>query len=233
VPVSRLPGLTRHPRAFYETKVVESDHWSVRVDIPNGEVSERIGSSLCYRNVSILILNFGDFESEEALLDPLAHSVYQFCRLLASDGYVRSYKLRSIAELTAIWQIEQTGYSHIILIGHGNGTGLKFGVDNWIMVDRLETPFTRAAGGVSKIFLSLSCQSGYKSFGGRFSEFPICADFIGPFHPVHGAIASQFTQTFLSYHLLEGETVRVAHRHARESVPGSTSFRLWRGGTLQ
>jgi hypothetical protein len=60
----------------------------------------------------------------------------------------------------------------------------------------------------------------------------VCDSYIGAFHSVHGAIASQFLQSFLIHHLLQGETTTVAFRHARERVSGGTSFRLWREGTL-
>lgn len=62
---------------------------------------------------------------------------------------------------------------------------------------------------------------------------PVSIHFIGPFHSVHGAVASQLAQTSLAFHLIEGESIGVAFKHAREYTPGSTSFRLWTNGKLK
>jgi hypothetical protein len=43
-------------------------------------------------------------------------------------------------------------------------------------------------------------------------------------------VASQFTQSYFAYHFLEGESPKVAFRHARDSTPGAVGFRLWRQG---
>lgn len=75
-----------------------------------------------------------------------------------------------------------------------------------------------------KTFISLCCKTGFKAFGGTYSEATICEYFIAPFHSVHGVVASQFCQSFLAYHLLDGETVGVAFRHAREATPGGGKF---------
>lgn len=89
-----------------------------------------------------------------------------------------------------------------------------------------------AKGHQAKTVIGLVCRSGKAGFGKWFSTYDAVGQFIAPFHEVHGAVASQFVQTFLAYHLLEGETVKVAFNHARASVPGGTSFRLWREGIL-
>ena len=49
-------------------------------------------------------------------------------------------------------------------------------------------------------FLSLCCQTGYAEFAKRFSAAPCCREIIAPFHSVHGAVASQFAQSFFAYH---------------------------------
>lgn len=232
VPSSKFEELAGHPTAFYETRVADIDGKKLKVNLPGGVVSDWIGSALCHRNVGILILTIGDLETEHVLLDPLAKSVLQFCRLLADDGSVRHYKVRSISELQYIWQREQALYSHVVLVGHGAVDALIFRTDGCVSPNALDAA-TQVRGAPKKTFISLCCKTGYQSFGGAFSKATICEHFIAPFHSVHGAVASQFCQSFLAYHLLDGETVGVAFRHARKATPGGTSFRLWENGSMK
>lgn len=232
VPASRVPGMEGHPFAFYETRIAEVGIRKVKVHLQAGATSEWIGSGLCQKNIGILIFTIGDLETETGLLDPLAKSVLQYCRLLVPDDYLRAYKVRSLAELKSIWQKDQAAYSHVVIVGHGSPEGIKFSVDGWVKSDVLDTTL-KVWGAPKKVFISLCCQTGYKTAGGKLSEMAICSHFLAPFHSVHGAVASQFAQTFLAFHLLEGESVGVAFRHAREYTPGSTSFRLWENGKLK
>lgn len=229
VPVSLLENIGDQPSAFLHREILELTARSVRVEVAGA--SHWVASSRCQRNIGLLIFSIGDLLTEATLLDPLSKSVTQFCRLLASDDYVRSYKVRSIAELAAIWARDQAAYSHIIIIGHGNGTGLQFGVDGWKSSAEIAQHFD-IDGAQPKLIVSLACQSGLAAFGRPISEMAACSDFIGAFQSVHGAIASQFVQSLLVFHLLQGEATKVAFRHARDRVPGSTSFRLWRNGAL-
>lgn len=230
VPTSLLEGFEPGASAFVRERVRELRDRSIRIEVSGN--SFWVASSKCQRNIGLLIFAIGDLQSEASLLDPLSKSVTQFCRLLASDDYVRFYKIRSCAELEAIWSREHRAYSHVILIGHGNGTGLKFAVDDWLAPQRLAEVFD-VDEVEPKIFVSLACQAGQAAFGKPFSEMESCSAFLGAFHSVHGAIASQFVQSFLVFHLLEGETTAVSFRHARERVLGGTSFRLWKNGDLE
>lgn len=232
VPASRVPGMEGHSSAFYETRIAGVGVRKVKVHLQGGATSEWIGSGLCQKNIGILIFTIGDFETEAGLLDPLAKSVLQYCRLLVPDDYLRAYKIRSLAELKNIWQKEQAAYSHVVIVGHGSPDGIKFSVDEWVKADVLDATL-KVRGATKKVFISLCCQTGYKAVGGKLSEMAICSHFLAPFHSVHGAVASQFAQTFLAFHLLEGESVGVAFKHAREYTPGSTSFRLWENGKLK
>lgn len=232
VPASKFEELEGYPTAFYESRVVDILGKKLKITLPSGAISDWIGSSLCHRNIGILIITIGDLSTEYTLLDPLTKSVLQFCRLLADDGAVRNYKLRSLSELEFIWQREQALYSHVILIGHGATDGLLFHTDGKINAATFNSK-TAIRSAPKKTFISLCCKTGYQSFGGEFSKATICEHFIAPFHSVHGVVASQFCQSFLAYHLLDGETVGVAFRHAREATPGGTSFRLWENGKLK
>ena len=231
VPSSRIPGMDDLPSAFWKTTVRGVSGRSITVDLRGGVESEPIGSSLCHKNIGLLILTIGDFKTEHTLLDPLTKSILQYCRLLVTDDFIHSYKLRSLQELKQIWDIEHHSASHVIIVGHGSQQGIKFFNDEWCSpADIKET--IGATSSYKKVIISLCCQTGYKIIGQEFSKIPICSHFIAPFHSVHGAVASQFAQTFLAYHLLEGETTKVAFKHARASTPGSTSFRLWENGDL-
>lgn len=217
------------PSAFFRTEVLEVNARSVRIHFRGAD--HWIASSRCQRNVGLLIICIGDWATETTLLDPLSKTVLQFCRLLVPDDQVRFYKVRSVAELASIWVREQAAYSHVVLIGHGNGSGLKFANDDWQTAEQLE-PILDIKGVAAKYVINLACQAGKAPLGKPFSMLDVCDSYIGAFHSVHGAIASQFLQSFLIHHLLQGETTTVAFRHARERVSGGTSFRLWREGTL-
>ena len=232
VPCSRVEGLSSTGVALYRTQVNQVDGKKVKVAITGGGESGWIGASLLHRDVGILIINVGDFETEHTLLDPLAKSVGQFCRLLVPDDQIRAIRVRSSDELVKFWQREQNAYSHVIWIGHGRENGIKFAVDGWKTSEDL-SQLLRVHGAPKKTYISLCCKTGYKTYGGSMSKAAICRQFIGPFHSVEGAVASQFCQTFLTSHLLNGKTVGVAFNHARSYVPGSSSFRLWNGGKLK
>jgi hypothetical protein len=232
VPCSRLAEGAPTGTALYRTSVVEAESTKVRVATVGGETSEWIGASIVHRDVGILMVNIGDFATEHTLLDPLAKSVAQFCRLLVPDDQLRSVRVRSLRELVQFWSKEQSAYSHVIWIGHGGPDGMMFAVDGWVSADILCSKL-RIHGAPKKTYISLACKSGYRRFGGIMSEAAICKQFLGPFQSIQGAVASQFCQTFLTHHLLEGSTVGVSFRKARVSVPGSASFRLWNSGKLK
>lgn len=229
VPTSALENALDGPSAFVRTRILEINNRSVRIE--NQGESQWVASSKCQRNIGLLIFCIGDLQTETALLDPLSKSVTQFCRLLASDDYVRFFKIRSVEELRAIWACNHAAYSHIVFIAHGNGAAINFAADGWRTAAQL-APALDIAGTAPKFIINLACQAGQAAIGRPFSQMAMCGAYLGAFHSVHGAIASQFVQSFLIYHLLQGETTKVAFRHARNQVAGSTSFRLWREGAL-
>lgn len=233
VPCSKFDETKDYPTAFYETRVVAVDKKSIKVNLPNASISDSFGMSLAHQNLGLIIISIGDFETEETLINPLSKSVLQYGRLLLPDDIVRHVRVRSVAELKTIWNQNHAVYSHVVFIGHGSPDGIKFGVDGWVSAEKINTEVIRIWGGSKKTIISLCCKTGYKSFGGTVSSYPQCSFFIGPFHSVHGAVASQFCQTFLAHHLLEGKTVVVAFKKARESVAGSASFRLWAANQLK
>jgi hypothetical protein len=231
VPCLLVPALSNQDTALYRTKVISRAENSVCVELPGGAISQPIGVSRLHADVGILIISIGDFVTEVALLDPLSKSVLQFCRLLVPDDQVAIIKARSVAELRMYWLRNHKAYTHIVLIGHGDKDGLGFGVDGHVNMSGIEQLF-KYRGAKPKSFISLCCKTGYAEFGKAFSTFPVCKSFAAPFNSVHGATASQFCQTMLTWTLLEGRTTKVAFRSARDSVPGAVSFRLWKNGAL-
>lgn len=231
VPRSKLGMALDGASAFWRGSVAQVQDRSITVTLPGGNTSARVATSAVHRNVGVLVFRIGDFDTEAGLLDPLAKSVQHFLRLLLPDDMTRTCYVRSTDEIQSIWQANHGAYSHVALIGHGRHDAIKFGIGGWIDAPSLAQIFAVAASD-AKNYISLCCNSGYRDFAGAFSTDPICASLLAPFHDVHGAVASQYLQTFLAYHLLHGETVRVAHRHARDSVPGGVSFRLWQNGKL-
>jgi hypothetical protein len=231
IPCAHLQGLPEQPSALYRTEVAEVGPRSIRVNLPAGAVSDWIGNGLAHKDVGILIVTIGDYQTELTLLDPLAKSVLQFCRLLVPDDQLRSLKVRSIAEFRRFWGDVQAAFSHVILIAHGRKNGIRFG-DDWINPDELDNVL-RVWGASPKLFISLGCQTGYQEFAGALSRQAICGSAIAPFQSVHGAVASQFCQSFLTSHFIEGKSIGVAFKKARTSVVGGASFRLWKSGGLE
>lgn len=231
VPCVAFPELSNYDTALYKTKVLSTQKNSVSVQLPGGIASAYIGSSRVHKDVGILLIEIGDFATESATLDPLAKSILQFCRLLVPDDQLRSVKVRGREELRKFWHLYQGAYSHVVLIGHGGEDLLSFEVDGDVKTGDI-AGILKVKKAKPKLFISLACKTGFKSFGGVLSKETICRDFLGPFHSVHGALASQFCQTFLVSHLLDGKTTKVAFNHARLSVPGGVSFRHWHKGTL-
>ncbi len=147
------------------------------------------------------------------------------------DDQLRKITVRSQSELKAYWSQNAGAYTHVVIIGHGDNDILAFAVDGDTNAAALGSLFSVTSAS-PKTFISLACKTGYKSLGGEFSKLAICKDFIAPFHSVHGAVASQFCQTLLTFHLLDGRTTKVAFNKARTSVPAGVSFRLWHNGVL-
>jgi hypothetical protein len=119
VPRARLGIDVNAPSALYKTHVREVVARSVRVDLPNGAGWSRpIASSAVHRNVGVLVVRIGDFDTEFALLDPLAKSVLQYFRVLLAEA-VELCEVRSMVEFRQFWTAHHGAYSHVILIGHG------------------------------------------------------------------------------------------------------------------
>ncbi|MCT7655981.1 hypothetical protein MBH78_17970, partial [Oceanimonas sp. NS1] len=179
VPCSKFSELTDQPSAFYWTKVVDIKNKSIKSRFTAAEGVRLFGMSLAHDNLGLLIISIGDFETETALLDPLSKSVLQYARLLMPDDALLYIKLRSVSELKTYWQRDQAAYTHVVLIGHGSNSWIKFGVDGWVTADQFQQEILRVWGGAKKTIISLCCQTGYKAFRGKLSSFAQCKYFMG------------------------------------------------------
>jgi hypothetical protein len=232
VPAARLSGPEAQPFALMERKVLGQTDRSVRVDDRDGKTVE-IASRLVHKSLGILVLRVGDLATERTLLEPLTKSVLQFLRLLVPDHDLRVMELRTLAELDADWAEYHDATSHVVLIGHGSETSVSFVGDGPVTGDALGQRLSMTSPGSDpKTFISLACLTGRAGFAKAFSLTPICKDLIAPFQSVHGAVASQFCQSLLAEHLLDGVEMPYAHARAAEAVVGGHSFRRWRNGKL-
>lgn len=231
---SRLPTVNDQTKAFYKSEVTGRQNRSVSVRLPDGTNSDFVSTKFVHHRVGVAVLAIGDIDSESALLDPLAKTVLQYCRLLfGDDDYVRFIKLRTDAELNLVCEKHLLSpYEHIVILGHGTKEGALCGAVGNITVDRLREIFEQHTPSPWD-FAFLCCYLGRNAFAQTFSSSPVCQSLVAPFNAVHGAVSAQFVQTYLIKYLLEGETTAVAHRHASESTPPKSQFRLWRNGTYE
>jgi len=232
VPTSLLPNSSQYGTGLIVRTVLITQGRSATLDLSNNTASPPIATSKLHRNLGILVLRIGDFQTESTLLDPLAKSILQFSRLFMDDSFVHLLEVRSICELETWLPQNGASFSHIVIISHCDAQGLKFGVEGLTAPSQLSQIFGPQPTQHS-VFISLACESGRASFAQPFSRLPFCDALIAPFHAVHGVVASQYCQSFFAHLLLLGESLAVAHRHARETTPGSTSFRLWQAGAMR
>ena len=222
-------GLNNSSTALKSVTIASVNNRSVTVSLPSGGTAT-IGSKLVHKDVSLLILRVGDFQTEQGLLDPLTKSLLQFCRLLLPDDQLKLDRIRTHDEFKQIWNRDHALYSHVILVAHCNGKQMTFGNGQMSVTD-FGACFSNA-NSTPKTFISLACHSGKAGFAKSFSLLSACRAFIGPFQACHGAVASQFCQTFLAWHLLEGMTLKSAFNKSIE-CPGGTSFRYWQSGQMR
>ncbi|MEZ5615896.1 MAG: hypothetical protein R3E35_11860 [Rhodocyclaceae bacterium] len=229
VPVSLLPDGERYPTSLYQTPVTAVQDRSAKVRLRDGADSDWIATSKLHRNAGIVIVSVGDFGTEETLLNPLSKSVLQFCRLLLDDSSVTHLRVRAIGELGKWWKLNHAAYSYIVFIGHGAPDSIHFGYGG----ARTPEHFGMRVFSIAtekKTVISLCCETGKAAFSKKFSGLSSCGHLIAPFHSIHGAIASQFLQTYMCWQLLHGKSTTVAFKKAAETVPGKDIFRLWRNG---
>ena len=230
VPASCLPN-PNQPFALVKRKVERLEGRSVVVQ-QNGEDVKIASARTHDRRLGFLVVKVGDLSTEDTLLNPLARSVLEFLRLLLPDDHVRRLDVRTTDELEAFWRSGHGAYSHVVLIGHADGS--TFGFVNGVRSGaELSSLFGSSSGRAvkPKQFMSLACSTGRAAFAKPFSSHAACGQFVGPYEDVHGATASHFCQSYFAGALLQGRASKTAFNKAAELTMGS-HFRLWRGGKL-
>jgi hypothetical protein len=240
-----VPGTTVFRSALSLDKKAELDHVlvegqvvsvsgrSATVDFRNSIGQKTVGTVSLHLHVSFLLIEIGDFGNETANLDPLAQSIQTFLRLLISDSsLVKFIKIRSSGELE--YALEHYGsYSHIIFVGHGSKKGnLHAGSHEKISSQSFADMIAMFCKS-KPTFISMCCHSGEAAFAKRVSNTIECGAFIAPKGAIHSCSASQFVQTFLGFHILEGMRLKSAFDRARECTPGSAALRMWKNGVIQ
>lgn len=229
VPASKLGASNEYPFSMALTTVREITEKFVKVDLRGGSLSNDIPLSVVRKKLGILIIEIGDYNTETTLLEPLKKSILQFTRLLLSDDYIQNYTIRTPGELKHIWTTQHAVTSHVILIGHGDAHSLLFGEDIKVEArDLIQLLSTEQDVGEAKQIISLCCKTGSKTFGGTVSGNPNIESFIGPVSSVHGATASQFYQSYLTYLFLQGYKSSTAYEYAKVANPGTSDFAFWR-----
>ena len=232
VPRSKI-GLEQNGySSFYRSTVVAREHGKVQVALPSGMTSDWFSVAFAKKKIKAIVIAIGDYKSELLLIDPLYHTILYHLRLLLSHDEAIGIKVRSLPELVKFWKNEQGEISHVIFVGHGRNNAVFFGVDEWVSALTLSTEL-KIWGAPKKHFLFLCCQTGKANFSKSFSKTAICEDIVAPYHSVHGAVASQFTQTYFLGMYLRGYTSKVAYNKAKEAIVDKTSFKFWDNGNLK
>ena len=221
--------------AFLKTKVIADvvpTKRSVVVDLVCNGQTATVPTSAVHRNVGVCVYAIGDITSERLLIDPLKESVVNFCRLIVPAGCLKERSVRSLEELKTCWaNYDHAECTHIVLIGHADENGIKFAVDGQVKPEDLGCAFA-TENSIATTIVSLCCKTGRADFAKPFANASNIDCFIAPFQSVHGAIASQFFQTYLGQHFLNGKTTKVAFKNAQSDIPTGINFRRWKNGEL-
>jgi hypothetical protein len=138
--------------------------------------------------------------------------------------------VRTLAELRIYWTQNEATLTHVVIVGHGSDSSIRF-LDDTISGEDLGSELSEAtAGGTPKTFISLACKTGHATFAKKFSTTPCCERIVAPFQSVHGAVALQYTQTYFSSLLLAGSKPGRALRNAQLSLPAGNHFTEWKQG---
>lgn len=229
VPASKVGLGTNNPSAMVKCKLVKKENRYGHIsDIPGTQEVKKVGLSLIYERLGILIVQIGDFVTEDSLLEPLHDSVFKYTNLLLVSGDIWNIKVRSLKELSYYWNQLHGIISHIVLIGHGNTNSLIFGENTVVSAKELNQTLQLSSEIEQDIqIISLCCHTGNGNFGKVVSDAPFCQAFIGPSDSIHAVNSSQFYQTFMTYQMLYGYTSKRAYQYARVFTPGATDFNMW------
>lgn len=219
--------------AYYRTKVAAIKGGGVvTISYPNGTFRDVHARHLVRGNGVALIL-IEDGQSTKLLLDPLHDSIFNYLKLLLPDDSIKLVRVDSLKSLAQSWSSIQDDVGIVVFIAHGieTGEGIYFAVGGLVKAPALLGILGNPKD--SKYFLSLACYSGKQPFGEEFSKNrKICKGLFAPSTEVHGAIASHYCQTFISYMILNGNGGVEAWRNSIRALPDNTNFKMWSRGNL-
>jgi hypothetical protein len=207
-------------------------HTALSHSIAYGIGAQQVPSSAVHFDVGVCVIRVGDFQTESNLLNPLTKSIVHFLKILLPDDQLLTHYIRSPEEFYHIVATYGGAFTHFVLVGHASAQGLHFAFGVREPAGALAATLPQHTVRQHN-FICLCCHSGERSFARQFSASPACAHLVAPLGALHGAVGSQFAQTFFVRHFLEGRTFTVAFNQSREGVPGGTRFRHWRNGSLQ
>jgi len=234
VPSSKAGIGVNYPSAMVSGEIQAIQNAKIIITLPNGNLSHPIYIKLARRKLCFLIVQIGDFQTEQTLLVPLRKSILQYTRLILTDDYIKCVSIRSIDEFIYYWHKNHALISHLVLIGHGRPDAILFGENNWIpALDFRSKLSVDGPIGEAKQIISLCCKTGGGNFGKPVSAAQICEIFLGPSGNIHASSASLFYQSYLAYHLVNGYTSDRAYDYARIANPGAVEFNLWKERKLR
>jgi hypothetical protein len=103
VPTAMLPNTSDYTHALIRVSVERNTARSIVVTPPGGSATKIASSRAHPANLGLLVIRVGDLQSESGVLDPLAHSVLEFFRLLLADDQIELLSLRTLQELKVFW----------------------------------------------------------------------------------------------------------------------------------
>lgn len=221
---------------FYSTSVEEKrcfrNQYSYRVRLPNGEWSGWVNKYKMYRSVGLLVLEVGDFCTENLLLDPLYDGVVSYFRMLLADGELEHYKIRTQSELEMVWTKVEGKISHVVIIGHGERNGISFCDGNKLTGSELGNLLDKSSSASSqkKFFFSLCCHTGHEDFGRDFSLSDCCKQFTGPTDAIYGPFGLLYCELFFSQSFINHDSRPTALIQTNDTLSFMPRFESWMHG---
>lgn len=217
------------------------------VDVTGLDEPMSISSRKLKRRVKVLIIRVGDWDTEQATLNPLAESLKAQLSLLLPPGNVDVEYIRTLDELSGALRVHGGGlgptgqrqaepWGYAILVGHGRSgpsAGIRFGT-SWHSPDAMAAAVKGLGPGRRSFsdakFISLCCETGSAAFAQTFSE-NLSTTWVGPSDAVHSFEAAGFVLRLFYEDFLRTGTWSDSFRGAQSaSSTFSTAFRCWMNG---
>lgn len=224
VPSSRI-GLSDAPFALVMRKVQGLEHRSVVVDGPAGE-TVKVATRFVWDAFSVLVVRFGDFQTESSLLDPMTDAIEKYLSLLVEPDHLDVVRLRTSSEFENRASFLGGKLTHIVLIGHSDGEGFALTDGTALRGEELVSAF---GGGPPMTILSLACRSGRANLGKEIAGTDRCKEYLAPYQDIHGGVAISACIRYFAELLVIGADTAVAARRGLGGLPSGLHFRRFVG----